>query len=167
MSKKAFGRDYSNVEVDPMCWMNSWCFPKRNLMSISWTAPDNVDHFILFWNFFLLWLSWHHSLWLPSYLFNIPPKPPSFLILCLLFFCINWIGWMTLPIQWTWTWANSGRWWGTGRPGVLQSMGLQSQMIWGLNANSNNGNCLLFFYIQSCSHQIHSLNSFNQDWFFS
>ena len=29
------------------------------------------------------------------------------------------------PIQWTWTCANSGRCWGTGRPGVLQSMGLQ------------------------------------------
>ena len=28
-------------------------------------------------------------------------------------------------MQWTWTWANSGRWWGTGRPGVLQSMGSQ------------------------------------------
>ena len=28
-------------------------------------------------------------------------------------------------IQWTWTWVNSGRWWETGRPGVLQSMGLQ------------------------------------------
>ena len=27
--------------------------------------------------------------------------------------------------QWTWTWANSGRWWGTGRPDVLQSTGLQ------------------------------------------
>ena len=27
--------------------------------------------------------------------------------------------------QSTWTWANSGRWWGTGRPGVLQSMGSQ------------------------------------------
>ena len=27
-------------------------------------------------------------------------------------------------MQWTWTWANSGRWWRTGRPGVLQSMGL-------------------------------------------
>ena len=25
----------------------------------------------------------------------------------------------------TWTWANSRRWWGTGRPGVLQSMGSQ------------------------------------------
>ena len=27
--------------------------------------------------------------------------------------------------QWTWTCANSRRWWGTGRPGVLQSMGSQ------------------------------------------
>ena len=24
-----------------------------------------------------------------------------------------------------WTWANSGRWWGTGKPGMLQSMGSQ------------------------------------------
>ena len=31
------------------------------------------------------------------------------------------------PMQWTWTWANSRRWWGTGRPGMLQPMGLQSQ----------------------------------------
>ena len=27
--------------------------------------------------------------------------------------------------QWTWVWANSGSWWWTGRPGVLQSMGSQ------------------------------------------
>ena len=33
------------------------------------------------------------------------------------------IGWHH---QWTWTWAN-GRWWGIGKPGVLQNMGLQSQ----------------------------------------
>ena len=26
---------------------------------------------------------------------------------------------------WTWNWANFGKWWGTGRPGVLQSMGSQ------------------------------------------
>ena len=26
---------------------------------------------------------------------------------------------------WTWVWANSGRWWWTGKPGVLQSMGSQ------------------------------------------
>ena len=34
-------------------------------------------------------------------------------------------GWMVTLIQWTWTWANSRSWWGTGRPGMLQSMGLQ------------------------------------------
>ena len=32
---------------------------------------------------------------------------------------------MASPFQWTRTWANSGRWWGTVRPGILQSMGLQ------------------------------------------
>ena len=37
----------------------------------------------------------------------------------------RWDGWMASPTQRTWVWANSGRWWGTGRPGVLQSMGLQ------------------------------------------
>ena len=29
------------------------------------------------------------------------------------------------PTQWTWIWANFRRWWGTGRPSVLQSMGSQ------------------------------------------
>ena len=37
----------------------------------------------------------------------------------------GWDGWMLSPMQWTWTWANSGRWWGTGRPSVLPSMGSQ------------------------------------------
>ena len=27
--------------------------------------------------------------------------------------------------QWTWVWVDSGNWWWTGKPGVLQSMGLQ------------------------------------------
>ena len=27
--------------------------------------------------------------------------------------------------QWIWAWVNSGSWWWTGRPGVLQSMGSQ------------------------------------------
>ena len=34
-------------------------------------------------------------------------------------------GWMASPTQWTWVWANSGRWWRTGKPGMLQSMGSQ------------------------------------------
>ena len=37
----------------------------------------------------------------------------------------GWDDWTASLIKWTWTWANSGRWWGTGRPGMLQSMGLQ------------------------------------------
>jgi len=36
-----------------------------------------------------------------------------------------WDDWMASLIQWTWTWANSRRRWGTGKPGVLQSMGSQ------------------------------------------
>ena len=37
----------------------------------------------------------------------------------------GWDGWMASLIQWTWVWASSGRWWGTGKPGVLQSLGSQ------------------------------------------
>ena len=33
--------------------------------------------------------------------------------------------WMASPTQWTWVWANSSRWWRTGKPGMLQSMGSQ------------------------------------------
>ena len=31
--------------------------------------------------------------------------------------------------QWTWVWANSGRWWRTGKPVVLQSIGLKELNI--------------------------------------
>ena len=37
----------------------------------------------------------------------------------------GWDGWMATPTQWTWVWISSGCWWQTGKPGVLQSMGLQ------------------------------------------
>ena len=33
--------------------------------------------------------------------------------------------WMSSSTQWTWVWVNSGRWWWTGKPDVLQSMGSQ------------------------------------------
>ena len=39
----------------------------------------------------------------------------------------GWDVWMASPTQWTWVWVNSGNWWWTGRPGVLWSMGSQSQ----------------------------------------
>ena len=37
----------------------------------------------------------------------------------------GWDGWMASPTQWTRVWVNSGSWWWTGRPGVLQFMGSQ------------------------------------------
>ena len=41
---------------------------------------------------------------------------------------LNWVtlgknAWMASLTQWTWVWANSRRWWRTGKPGVLQFMG--------------------------------------------
>ena len=38
----------------------------------------------------------------------------------------GWDGWMASPTQWTWVWANSRSWWRTQRPGMLQSMGLDT-----------------------------------------
>ena len=35
----------------------------------------------------------------------------------------GWVGWMASVTQWTWVRVDSGSWWWTGRPGVLQCMG--------------------------------------------
>ena len=48
----------------------------------------------------------------------------------------GWDGWMASPIQWVCVWVNSGSWWWTRRPGVLQSMGLQRVgHVWGTELN--------------------------------
>ena len=39
----------------------------------------------------------------------------------------GWDGWMASPTRWTWVWVNSGCWWWTGKPGMLQFMGLQRE----------------------------------------
>ena len=52
-------------------------------------------------------------------------------------------GWMASPTRWTWVWVNSGSWWWTGRPGMLQFMG--SQRVghnWGTELNWTD-ECLL------------------------
>ena len=35
-------------------------------------------------------------------------------------------GWMASLTPWTWVWASSRKWWRTGKPSMLQPMGLQS-----------------------------------------
>ena len=37
----------------------------------------------------------------------------------------GWDGWIASLTWWMWVWVNSGSWWWTGRPGVLQFMGSQ------------------------------------------
>ena len=37
----------------------------------------------------------------------------------------GWDGWMASMTHWTWVWVDSGSWWWTGRPGMLQFMGSQ------------------------------------------
>ena len=44
-----------------------------------------------------------------------------------LYLCHVWDGWIASPTQWTWVWANSGRQWRTGEPGMWQFMGVQSR----------------------------------------
>ena len=66
----------------------------------------------------------------------------------------GWDGWMA---QFTWVWVDSGSWWGTGRPGVLQFMGSQRvghdwvtklNWSWFFKENSLDNRLMLFdFYI--------------------
>ena len=56
----------------------------------------------------------------------------------------GWDGWMASQTQWTWVWVNSGSWWWTGRPGMLQFMGLQRvghdwaiELNWTLDDSAN------------------------------
>ena len=37
----------------------------------------------------------------------------------------GWDGWIASPTQWTWLWVDSGSWWWTGRPGMVQFTGSQ------------------------------------------
>ena len=37
----------------------------------------------------------------------------------------RWDHWMASPALWTWVWVNTGSWWWTGKPDVLQSMATQ------------------------------------------
>ena len=37
----------------------------------------------------------------------------------------GWDGWMASLTQWTWVWVDSGSWWWTGKPGMLQFMASQ------------------------------------------
>ena len=74
----------------------------------------------------------------------------------------GWDGWMASFNQWTWVWVNSWRW--TGRPGVLQSMGLQSQLDWltELNWSQNANHSKLKFFLTPFSLFLFSFKIYKQ-----
>ena len=50
----------------------------------------------------------------------------------------GWNGWMASLMKWTWTWANFGRWWGTGRLVCCSTWGCkESDMNGQLNSSNN------------------------------
>ena len=58
----------------------------------------------------------------------------------------GWDGWMASLTQYTWVWVNSGNWWWTGKPGMLQSMGSQRvrhDWVTELNWDVENGGSLV------------------------
>ena len=42
----------------------------------------------------------------------------------------RWDGWMAPPAWWTWFWISSGRWWWTGKPGMLLDYGVTMSQKW-------------------------------------
>ena len=67
----------------------------------------------------------------------------------------GWDGWMASLTRWTWVWVNSGGWWWTGRPSVLQFMRLQrvghdwvTELNWKSPANEN----AVWFFIKFALH---------------
>ena len=66
----------------------------------------------------------------------------------------GWDGWMASMTRWTWVWVNSGRWWWTGRPGMLWFMGSQSfGHDWVTELNWTELNYILIFFFLSPSIQ--------------
>ena len=71
----------------------------------------------------------------------------------------GWDGWMASLTQWTWVWVNYRSWWWTGRPGMLQSIGLQrvrhewaTELNWPEHMSSESPGASLLFRI------LHSLD---------
>ena len=70
----------------------------------------------------------------------------------------QWL-WLS-PIQWTWIWANSRRWWRTGEPGMLQSMG--SQRV-GHNLATEKQQQLAFRDVTNHDDSVHKISVFCAD----
>ena len=61
----------------------------------------------------------------------------------------GWDSWIASQTPWTWVWASSGSWWGTGRPGVLQSMGSQKvRHGWATELNWTDTDAVIYMFAE-------------------
>ena len=56
-------------------------------------------------------------------------------------------GCMASPTKWIWVWASSGRWWRPGKPGLLQSLGLQRAGNNWVAGQQQEWKCLFFVFV--------------------
>ena len=70
----------------------------------------------------------------------------------------GWDGWMASLTKWTWVWVNSRSCEWTGKPGVLQSMGLQRvRHDWMAELNWTDINIYIPSHYEFYSAQLHSI----------
>jgi len=66
----------------------------------------------------------------------------------------GWDGWMASLTRWMWVWVNSGSWWWTGRPGVLQFMGSQRiRQDWATELNWTDSGLKMDYFLHHSSPQ--------------
>ena len=108
-----------------------WCW--RRLLSVAWTARRSNQSILREINLSTCWKDWCWS-WNSSILviwckllthWKVPHAGKDWGQKEKRAGVRGWSGWMASPTQWTWIWANFRRLRGTGRPGLLQSMGSQ------------------------------------------
>ena len=71
----------------------------------------------------------------------------------------GWDSWLASLTWWTWVWSSSRSWWWTGKPGLLQSIGLQRiGDEWVTELKWTDG----FYRVQQRSYSIAIIHSFNK-----
>ena len=148
------------------CWridaFELWCW--RRLLRVPWTARKSNQSILKEISPNIHWRDWcwsWNSYTLATWCKELTHRKRSW---CWWRFKVGgkegdrgWDGWMASQTQWTWVWVNSGSWWCTGRPGVLQSKGLQrvghdwvTELNWTIVYNvEGNGNPLHYSCLEN------------------
>ena len=121
-----------------------WILPSI-LSSLKWCFST------LGWILNNLWLTFYSSNFLYEFFVFFSNLLSSFIMMFLTFIhvdsysksCVIYFHFTST--QWTWVWESSGSWWWRGKPGMLQSMGLQSR-TWLSNWTELNWWFILFLF---------------------